>query len=219
MKSFASLVSSAMVILAGILLFSASQVLADSYTIYDLGSDNARGIYGIDGAGDVVTWGTTGCALSSSYCYSTYVDGVPTSDGGTAPVLGYDNGAACGSTPAGFNVLKSVCNNGWMGFGATYNPNGDPNGVYLASGSGIDFLGYGSADHIFLNSAGDFAWVDGLDDQIYVAIQNAPVEEFAEFSAKGDVITTDPVPEPGSLLLLGTGLIAVTIGIRVKGHS
>jgi PEP-CTERM motif len=218
MKSFASWLGSAAVVLAGILLFSARPALADSYTIYDLGSDNGRGIYGIDGAGDVVTWGTTGCG-SSAYCYSTYVDGVATKDGGSAPILDYDDGTACGSTLAGFNVLKSVCNNGWMGFGAIYNPNGDPNGVYLASGSGVDFLGYGSADHIFLNSSGDFAWVDGLDDQIYVAIENVPVEEFAEFSAKGDFVVSDPVPEPKSLLLLGTGLIGITIAIRVKGHS
>jgi hypothetical protein len=211
--------ASATVICAAILLCSTHPALADSYTIYDLGSDNARGIYGMDATGDVVTWGTTGCAPSSAYCYTTYTDGVATKDGGTAPVLAYDDGTACGSTLGGFNVLKSVCNNGWMGFGAIYNPNGDPNGVYLASGSGVDFLGFGSADHVFLNSSGDFAWVDGLDDQIYVAIPNVPVEEFAEFSAKGDFVPADPIPEPGSLLLLGTGLIGLTVAVRVKGHS
>src|ERR1700727_788995 len=121
MKSFASWLGSAMVVCAAILLCSTRPALADSYTIYDLGSDNARGIYGIDGTGDVVTWGTTGCAPSSSSCYTTYTGGVATSDGGTAPVLAYDDGTACSSTLAGFNVLKSVCNNGWMGFGAIYN--------------------------------------------------------------------------------------------------
>ena len=58
---------------------STQPALADSYTIFDLGSDNGHGIYGIDTAGDVVVWGGTGCGVSASTCYTTYTNGVATS--------------------------------------------------------------------------------------------------------------------------------------------
>ena len=76
----------------------------------------------------------------------------------------YSCGLQCGS--------KTVCNNGWIGFGRLYNPNGDPNGVYTGSGSDLDLLRSGTADQVFLNSIGDFAWDDGRDDVIFVAIRN-----------------------------------------------
>ena len=135
MKISAQWLSSAIVTVVIILFSSTRPALADTYTIFDLGDDNGHGIYGIDTAGDVVIWGSSGCGISSPICYVTYVDGVATDDSSTAPVLAYDDGTSCGSTPAGFNASKTVCNDGWIGLGSVYSPNGDPNGVYLGSGS------------------------------------------------------------------------------------
>jgi len=205
-----------MVVIVAALLGFARPVLADTYTIVDLGDDSGRGIYGIDTAGDVVIWGSSGCGISSPICYVTYVNGVAISDSLTAPTLLYDNGTSCSSTPAGFNTSKTVCNGEWTGLGSLYNPNGDPNGVYIGSGSVLDFLNGGSADQVFLNSSGDFAWTDGQDDEMYEAIAISPPvfdEADASFYENSPPAET---PEPGSLLLVGTGLVWLTTTVRRK---
>jgi hypothetical protein len=216
MKLLAQWLSSAIVVILAISLCSTRPAFADSYAIFDLGDANNHGIYGIDTAGDVVIWGTSGCGVSASYCYVTYVNGVGTSDGSTAPVLAYDNGTACGSTPAGFNATKEVCNSGWTGLGSLFSPNGNPNGVYLGSGSDLNFLASGSVDQAFLNSAGDFAWTDGQDEEMYVAIlNNTPLFVTTDLFVQQEVVAAT-TPEPGSLLLMATGLIFFTAAIRRK---
>src|ERR1700737_3987339 len=85
-------------VVMAILLGSTQSVLADSYTIYDLGNDNGHGIYGIDTSGDVVIWGGNGCGVAASTCYVTYTNGLATGDSTSAPDLVYDDGTSCSST-------------------------------------------------------------------------------------------------------------------------
>src|SRR5258708_37277314 len=165
MRISGQLLGGAVFVVMAVLLGSARPALADSYTIFDLGSDNGHGIYGINTAGDVVVWGGNGCGLSASTCYVTYANGIATSYSSTAPDLVYDDGTSCGSTPAGFNASKTVCNNGWIGLGTLFNPNGEPNGLYVGFGSDLQFLHGGSAGQVFLKSLGDLCWTDGQGEE------------------------------------------------------
>jgi hypothetical protein len=88
-----------------------------------------------------------------------------------------------------------------------YSPNGDPNGVYLGSDSSLDFLAGGSADQLFLNSSGDFAWVDGLTDQMFVAVLNS--EPVLGLSIQSPNVVRATTPEPATVLLMLTGLTGI----------
>jgi hypothetical protein len=220
MKISGQWLSAAVVVVMAILLGSTQPALADSYTIFDLGNDNGHGIYGIDTAGDVVVWGGNGCGVSASTCYVTYTDGIATSNSSSAPDLVYDDGTSCGSTPGGFNASKKVCNNGWIGLGTLYNPNGEPNGVYVGSGSDLQFLHGGSADQVFLNSLGDFAWTDGQSEEIFVAMLSSSTPlKAAGLSFEQNFVAADPTPEPGSLFLVGTGLLLFVAAVRRKANG
>jgi PEP-CTERM motif-containing protein len=196
MKLIARWFSASVALLAVAAFCCPKTALADSYTILDLGDANGRGLYGMDTAGAVVIFGN-GCG-SMGPCYTTFINGVADGHSMTAPDMVYDDGTPCSSTPAGFNAAKKVCNSGYIGLGTVYNPNGSANGAYVGFGDDFQFLHAGSADQVFLNSVGDFAWTDGGGEEIYEAIDT----------------TVSTVPEPGSLVLIGTGLLMFTAAIR-----
>lgn len=169
-----------------IAMFLASPIAyANTYQIYDLGDANGYNLVGIDTSGTVVIED----ALSS--IYSTLVDGMSISDSSILPVLDYDNGTSC--TPAlssGMTVVgRAVCNGGYEVLGGEYL--GTDRGIYTGPAP-ADFLQSGTVDTLLLNSSGDFAWTDGRDEENFEAID----------------LTSDQVPEPTSLFLVGTGLLA-----------
>jgi len=163
------------------------------YHIYDLGGANSFGIYGIDTSGTAVVFDAVG------KLYSTFINGIPMSVSSTAPALDYDNGTPCSPvlSPGVTQIFgsKASCNDGREVFGGEYL--GGNKGVYTGPDP-TDFLRSGTVDELALNSSGDFAWTDGLDEENFEAID----------------LTTDQVPEPASLFLIGTGILAAAGATR-----
>jgi hypothetical protein len=195
-------------------LFTApAKAHADTYQFFDLGSANRTSILGITASGTVVLdfhipVGADPCK-SSNICneYETWVNGVMVSNSFTNPELTYDNGTACTvSAPFLTSSVPGTCNNGHE----VYNAGTAAMAPYTdATFTGTDpvtdlfALAPITVDEVNLNSSGDFAYVrshptGANDDEIVEAID----------------LTTDQVPEPSSIFLLGTGLLAAVGTMR-----
>jgi|HubBroStandDraft_6_1064221.scaffolds.fasta_scaffold656339_1 hypothetical protein len=170
---------------------------ADTFTTYVFSSVNPWFPYGMDAPGDVVLDNTP----SNPVTYEIWNAGVLLSTTSTLPA-GFvaDDGAACAlpSVPDAFG--PAVCNgsrevyaiNNGTPDNLVYEiyPGSPPDGQLAASG--VPYNG----GPVYLNSVGDIFYVDGRDE-VY-----------------REVIDTPATPEPGSFVLLGTGLAGMTAALR-----
>jgi hypothetical protein len=194
-----------------IALFAApTRSFADTYQILNLQSDQGYFFYGMNQYGEVVIDLSqhSACAMGTTNCYQTYVNGLPIGLTTTPPPLVYDNGGQCAPTlPAPESSLYAACNNGrvaWTGYltptqimpSIYTGPISNPSAVTLPP-QGAN----GDLPFIFINSQGDVVWDDVFDEEFFEAID-----------------LTAQVPEPTSLLLFSTGILALAAFLASSPH-
>jgi PEP-CTERM motif len=200
--TLSKLLSRAAILAIAVVLFTLPvSARGDTYQILALQTDNAHNLFGIDTAGDVVISSLSPeCSIafggSVFFCYETFVGGMLSSLSTTVPPLLYDDGAACvPSLPPGvFSFIHGVCNNGREAFASDI----PKRGLFTGPDPVADFLHGPFADTIFLNASGDIAFADPLNEEIYEAVD----------------LSTDPVPEPSTLVLLATGVLGAAGALR-----
>jgi len=190
---------------AGVFAASTKPACADTFQVLDLGTDNGHTLVGIDDSGRVVIEALN---LNPPFTpiYQTWVNGVDVSNSSSPPSLSYDNGTPCVPTVSAPVILDPVstppkCNGGHEVYLGLF---GSPFPGIFTGPNLSDFLtlpnlsGFVSLDHLDLNAFGDAVLDDGADDEIFEAVD----------------LTTASVPEPGTVFLLGTGVLVLMGPIR-----
>ena len=188
-----------------VIVLSSLAAHADTYQLFNIGSDNGYHFVGMD---DLWRRRNQGYSHSQNYLsenlsdadsYYIYSNGILTFVfySATDPVFSADNGTPCTpSVPAGGFVLRGVCNNGRDAFTGQLSAGEDINEVYEGPSFTNIYPGPQS-ELIYMNSVGDIVF-------------NDPTNEYWFFA---EDLTTS-TPEPGTLLLVGTGFLSVAGRIR-----
>jgi hypothetical protein len=200
--------SLALLAISSVTLFKLPAV-ADTYQILALANDDlVSEIYGIDD-NKVVLEAPDGAVFcgpdSTGTCYLTFVNGIDVSNSVIPPLLspnmGGPMGPGCAPLPVDAVVSAYLCVNGHEAYiGAFPAPPGQsrgPNGIFNGPDpvTNLVFGGIPFPNQQFLaeNSFGDIVWDDTISENAFEAVD----------------LTSHEAPEPGTVLLVGTGLLAI----------
>jgi hypothetical protein len=182
--------------LAAIVLVSAlfaipTRSFADTYQLEGLSTDAGVSFYGLTNSGQAVLTESYGyCDGQYTTCY-----GLPGDWSDVAPTLSFDDGTPCApsSLPSGISYVEAVCNNG-RGAYYGYFPKSSSDDLFAFAGSNPPQSIYSPAltGGLAMNSLGDIVFDDGFGDIWVEAID-----------------LTTLTPEPASILLLATGVLAL----------